>query len=90
MKGRFQCHRNQFTNNSSEIGQLTGIIQKSLKENRQIYQQIIEADPSQKFSLYSPIKHDGVAPEFLKPLLLKQIDHLIQEKNTLLKKQSQL
>lgn len=42
MKTKLQYYqRTHPTNSSSEIGQLTSIIDKSLKENRQLYKQIV-------------------------------------------------
>ena len=75
---------------SSEIASLQNTITSFLQENKQKLKKICQLDPFFSYSLYKPADPVGIQKIFLKPLMLKQIDRLMDESDMLAKKQEQI
>lgn len=71
---------------SSEIGDMQGTINSLLEENKEKFLRISNVDPSFSHTLYKPSNPVGIKKIFLKPLMLKQIDNLMDESDILIKK----
>ena len=75
---------------SKEINELRALVDKSVKENDKILREICAQDPTFLHHSYAPKVHLGANPVFLKPLLLKQIDQLFEEKDLLIRKKEEI
>ena len=75
-------------NNSSyrEINGLRGMVSKAKNENKKIFQEILIQDSSFVFDLYGPKEYAGENSIFLKEILMKQIDRLMEQKYILVRK----
>ena len=54
-----------------------------MTDNKRLYQQIREVDSNFYCKLYEPITHHGIDEMFVRPLLLRQIDQLLEERQAL-------
>lgn len=54
-----------------------------MTDNKRLYQQIREVDSNFYCKLYEPIPHHGIDEMFVRPLLLRQIDQLLEERQAL-------
>jgi hypothetical protein len=69
-----------------EIADLQNTINSLMSENKRKLKEICRIEASFTHTPYRPSNPVGIQKIFLKPLMLKQIDHLMDEQDHLVKK----